>query len=141
MIGFFGQYIPFLTYITNLIIRYFAYMVDLCATLPGNFVVGKIPNALAAILLFLALGMFARETKIKHIPRISWLVSFSVAMIFVHLPYHGEFATFDIRQGDAVVIREPYNKTITLIDTGGKVTFGEQQHGKNRSTSVPMARR
>ena len=42
MIGFFGQYIPFLTYITNLIIRYFAYMVDLCATLPGNFVVGKI---------------------------------------------------------------------------------------------------
>lgn len=105
MIGFFGQYIPFLTYITNLIIRYFAYMVDLCATLPGNFVVGKIPNALAAILLFLALGMFAREAKIKHISRISWLVSFSVAMIFVHLPYHGEFATFDIRQGDGYKTR------------------------------------
>ncbi|MDG9750076.1 hypothetical protein [Leuconostoc mesenteroides] len=70
--------------------------------------------------------MFAREAKIKHISRISWLVSFSVAMIFVHLPYHGEFATFDIGQGDAAVIREPYNKTITLIDTGGKVTFGEQ---------------
>lgn len=126
MVGFFGQFIPLLTYITNLVIRYFAYMVDFCATLPGNFVVGKIPDALAVVLLFLALGVFAREPKIKHVARISWLVSFGVAMICVHLPYHGEFATFDIGQGDAAVIREPYNKTITLIDTGGKVTFGEQ---------------
>lgn len=33
---------------------------------------------------------------------------------------------FDIGQGDSFLIREPFNRSVTLIDTGGKVQFASE---------------
>ncbi|TYC45985.1 DNA internalization-related competence protein ComEC/Rec2 [Leuconostoc litchii] len=130
MIGYFGQSFSFLSEITNNIIHSFASFVDLCATLPGNIVIGKVPCLLSVVLFVLAIGIFVREKKIKYYSKLLWWAFLVIAMIWTHFPFQGEYATFDIGQGDAALVRERFNKTITLIDTGGQVEFGQQQTWK-----------
>ena len=41
----------------------------------------------------------------------------------IHFPLNGEVTFVDIGQGDSIIIREPFNRRVTMIDTGGKLNF------------------
>lgn len=127
MIGFFGQLLPIVMHLMNAVIKLFAQTVDAIANLPGQIVVGHIPWFFVILLFMLSLILFVRQKRIAQFARIGWLVLLTLTMIWTHLPLHGEITTFDIGQGDSALIREPFNRTVTLIDTGGKLTFGDQQ--------------
>lgn len=53
----------------------------------------------------------------------TWLFAFLTGFFLVHFSKTGEFTTFDIGQRDEALLKEPYNQSVTLIDTGGKVSF------------------
>ncbi|WP_268913833.1 ComEC/Rec2 family competence protein [Lentilactobacillus sp. SPB1-3] len=44
----------------------------------------------------------------------------------IHFPVSGEVTMIDVGQGDSFLIRQPFNRHITLIDTGGKIHFNQQ---------------
>lgn len=127
MIGFIGQTVPFVTYLMNSVIELFAHSVDYIATLPGNLIIGKLSWFVAIILFMMALLLFVTEKKVAQLARLLWIMLLGVVLLFMRFPVHGELSIFDIGQGDATLIREPFNRSVTLIDTGGQVTFGSKQ--------------
>jgi len=128
MIGYFGQSVTGVVYWMNATIASFAKTLDWLATWPGDLIVGKIPWLFVLLLLIAGLLCFVREKKVALYSRVLWPTIFAITLIWTHFPVHGELTTFDIGQGDAALIRTPFNRTVTLIDTGGKVTFGQQKN-------------
>lgn len=53
-----------------------------------------------------------------------------ITFMYIHYPLQGEVSFFDVGQGDSILIREPFNHSITMIDTGGKLQFGRRQNSK-----------
>lgn len=53
------------------------------------------------------------------------MASYGLAFGVIHLPLHGEVTYFDVGQGDSILIREPFNRRVTLIDTGGHLSFAQ----------------
>ncbi|MFR0771926.1 MAG: hypothetical protein ACLSH6_09310 [Limosilactobacillus pontis] len=39
-------------------------------------------------------------------------------LLVIHLPLNGEVTFVDIGQGDCILIREPFNRRVMMIDTG-----------------------
>lgn len=128
MIGYFGQSVTGVVYWMNATIASFAKTLDWLATWPGDLIIGKIPWLFVLLLLIAGLLCFVREKKVALYARVLWPTIFAITLIWTHFPVHGELTTFDIGQGDAALIRTPFNRTVTLIDTGGKVTFGQQKN-------------
>ncbi|MGO3411461.1 MAG: DNA internalization-related competence protein ComEC/Rec2 [Leuconostoc falkenbergense] len=127
MLGYFGQSFSIIVDSANAIIHFFAMLIDWLAILPGNIVIGKMPEWIATLLVVLGFCMFCREKIIVSHVRILWLLLLILTIVSIRRPFTGEFTTFDIGQGDAALIRTPFNHTVTIIDTGGQVTFGSKQ--------------
>ncbi|MDF7626455.1 DNA internalization-related competence protein ComEC/Rec2 [Lactobacillaceae bacterium L1_55_11] len=122
-IGFVGQGCPGVTPLTNQLLHVFASSLDRVAQLPGLLVVGKLPG-LVLLLMFISTWLFwVPKRRLKRAAVSLWLLSLSLGWFWVHWPSHGEFTTFDIGQGDAALVRTPFNRSVTLIDTGGLVDF------------------
>ncbi|MFT8910348.1 DNA internalization-related competence protein ComEC/Rec2 [Leuconostoc pseudomesenteroides] len=127
MLGYFGQRFPIIVDSANAIIHFFAALIDWLAVLPGNIVIGKIPELSTTLLIVFGFCMFCREKIIVSRARLIWLLLLASTILIIKRPLTGEFTTFDIGQGDAALIRTPLNHTVTVVDTGGQVTFGEKQ--------------
>ncbi|CAH1852822.1 DNA internalization-related competence protein ComEC/Rec2 [Convivina intestini] len=126
LVGYLGQGWPLISGFCNDILRIFANLIDFCATLPGNFVIGKFPWLLSLGLFLVGWFVYHANRKVSCGAKIIWVSLFLLGYLSVHFPYQGEFTTFDIGQGDSALIRTPWNQSITMIDTGGKVEFGKQ---------------
>ncbi len=118
--------IPFITSFVNQLIHLFASIIDTVASLPLNCVVGKLAWPFVLLLLILAMLSFTNKKTTARIARMTWLITLILGIIWVRFPLHGEVSLFDIGQGDAILVRLPFNQNVTLIDTGGKVNFGEE---------------
>ena len=109
-------------------IYYFDVIVNLISDLPGNVDFGK-PNFVFVLVAFLL------TLKLIDRPKIRWMLLITgiyvVAFLLIHFPVNGEVAYFDVGQGDSFLVREPFNRSVTIIDTGGKLNFG------NASKSSP----
>ncbi|UQS86470.1 DNA internalization-related competence protein ComEC/Rec2 [Nicoliella spurrieriana] len=102
----------------------FDLVVNWMGALPGNVLFGKPPVLISAILFILTL-ILVNKPNVK-----SWTILISVYLftfLMIHFPITGEVSYFDVGQGDSFLIRSPFNRSINLIDTGGKVIFGKQQ--------------
>ncbi|MEX0381206.1 DNA internalization-related competence protein ComEC/Rec2 [Leuconostoc sp. MS02] len=133
MIGFIGQSLPIVTHVMNTVIQLFASGVDYIATLPGHLIIGKISWLLVMILFIMSLLLFVKEKRVAKLARVTWILLLSLVMLWARFPLTGEFSIFDIGQGDAILIREPFNRSVTLIDTGGKVLFESKQQWQEQS--------
>lgn len=98
--------------------------------LPGMIVFGKPP--LVMVLLMLSLTFFLAIADRLYAKRISLaLVTIYLGTFcWIHFPINGEVTMFDIGQGDSFLIREPFNRSVTMIDTGGKVQFNSESWQK-----------
>ncbi|MFC6170746.1 DNA internalization-related competence protein ComEC/Rec2 [Loigolactobacillus jiayinensis] len=61
---------------------------------------------------------------------------------WLHFPLQGRVVFFDIGQGDSILIETPFHREVTLIDTGGKLHFGQaawqQKASQTRAEQVTI---
>mgnify|MGYP003364936929 CR=1 FL=1 len=103
-------------------LQLFHQLVTLLSKLPGQIIFGKPPLAFTAVLVIISLAWIAFP---RYKRRISWLLlsCYLMGFIWIHFPLHGEVTFVDVGQGDSILIRMPFNRSVTVIDTGGKVGF------------------
>lgn len=95
--------------------------------LPGLLLIGKPGRWLVCFLLIIALKLVASNAQSlkKRLGKIYWL-TWLVTGIYFHILPFGEITFFDVGQGDSILIREPFNRSVTMVDTGGKLQFGSR---------------
>ncbi|MFC6180713.1 DNA internalization-related competence protein ComEC/Rec2 [Lactiplantibacillus daowaiensis] len=88
--------------------------------LPGLLTVGQPPTWLAWGLALVTLWVLRRPS------RWLWrtlLCGYLGLILGRRWPLQGAVQFIDIGQGDAILIREPFNRQVSLIDTGGRLQF------------------
>jgi competence protein ComEC len=118
--------IPWLAGMLNPVIKLFELVLKVLDLLPGLIQVGKPPRWLVLVALVMALKLISANRCLmrKWLSRTYILLWFSVWSWFKLNPF-GEVSFFDVGQGDSILIREPFNRSVTMVDTGGKVQFGK----------------
>ncbi|MGY5263133.1 DNA internalization-related competence protein ComEC/Rec2 [Lactiplantibacillus plantarum] len=87
---------------------------------PGLLIIGQ-PSALWAWTLSL-LSLWLLRTPQR---RYCWglLLAYMCFSISLRFPLHGAVQFIDVGQGDSILIRQPFNRQVSLIDTGGQLHF------------------
>ncbi|MHC9536803.1 DNA internalization-related competence protein ComEC/Rec2 [Dellaglioa sp. BT-FLS60] len=119
--GLIGHHFPYATDVINHILSAFIGFCDQLARLPLTITFGKPNLYMCALLLVCSLGCFLRQSSMRR-----WIMLISLYIgifLWIHFPIRQEVVFFDIGQGDSTLIRKPFNRQITLVDTGGKVHF------------------
>lgn len=93
------------------------------AQLPGNVPFGKPTWWVAWLWLAGTWWLFTRPPQRRRRWLLGLLASYGLVYGAIHLPLTGEVTYFDVGQGDSILIREPFNRRVTLIDTGGRLGF------------------
>ncbi|MBX8455748.1 DNA internalization-related competence protein ComEC/Rec2 [Apilactobacillus kunkeei] len=109
------------------ILNSFDAAVNWLGALPGQINFGK-PNLYVATLLLIMTLVVIDKVSFKRVSLL--LCMYLITFMYIHYPLQGEVSFFDVGQGDSILIREPFNHSITMIDTGGKLQFGRRQNSK-----------
>ena len=91
------------------------------AQFPGMINFGKPPLLVGISLFILTMIALAQPQFLKW-----WrilILAYLGCLVLIHFPLTGEVVFADIGQGDSIIIREPFNRRVMMIDTGGKVSF------------------
>lgn len=100
----------------------FHQLVSQLSHLPGQVTFGKPSLFLTSLLLVISLCWLAFPKLKKHF-MLSLMGIYLVGFVWIHFPLHGEVTFVDVGQGDSILVRMPFNRSVTVIDTGGKVGF------------------
>lgn len=129
-----GHFIPASVLIVNDGLLRFQHLLEWLGNLPGLIIFGKIPSCISLVLLILTLLIFDLP-KFKRPFILFTFMIYLTCFLIIRFPIHGEVVFFDIGQGDSILIREPFNRRIMLIDTGGHLNFKTPQWKKRVITS------
>nr|WP_083479397.1 DNA internalization-related competence protein ComEC/Rec2 [Liquorilactobacillus oeni] len=122
--SFFFCLVPVAIPILQVFVDIFAFL----AKLPTVITFGKPP--LFFIVFWLAI-QFMLEYSLHTRRLLGILVgSYVAAAAIIRFPLSPEVVYFDIGQGDCTLVRETFNRSVTLIDTGGKVSFSSERWRK-----------
>lgn len=133
-----GSLIPLVSEACNTILVQSVNILTAIANFPTNIIYGKPP--LFWIVFWMFLSILLMLGKHKRILVALCISSYFFVFMWIHYPLYGEIVYIDIGQGDSTLIRTPYNKSITLIDTGGKVSFQTEKwqtrHSKTNGETI-----
>ncbi len=118
---------PQLTGPVEWLLRTFNDGLNLVGRLPGMILFGKPPVLIALLMFGLTLIVIIHLGKKLKICWAALIGLYLGTFIWIHYPLHGEVTMFDVGQGDSFLIRTPFNRSVTLIDTGGKPIFNQQK--------------
>lgn len=91
--------------------------------LPGNLAFGKPAWWVAWGWFLLTWWLYSRPPRQRRVGLSLLLTSYLVVFLAIHYPLTGEVSYFDVGQGDSILLREPFNRRVTLIDVGGHLAF------------------
>lgn len=111
--------------LVSMLLNNFDAAVNWLGTLPGQINFGK-PNIYVATLLFIITLLVIDKLNFKR--GVMLICIYLMTFLYIHYPIEGEVSFFDVGQGDSILIREPFNRTVTMIDTGGKLQIGQHQN-------------
>ena len=84
---------------------------------------------------FLLLRLEQKYKLMKICHSVGFLVClFIVQMFYPYVNPNGKVMFIDVGQGDSILIQLPYNKGVFLIDTGGRISFPQEEWEKPKST-------
>ncbi|WP_342767232.1 DNA internalization-related competence protein ComEC/Rec2 [Bacillus taeanensis] len=127
----------FLIVVLSFIIQFIHRTLHFIQAIPfGHIIVGK-PHDVIIFLLFLSIfiALLQWENKGKH-----WIIKAIVPMmviLIVHFiaPFlnpERKVTILDVGQGDSILIELPYRKAVYLIDSGGLVSFSNDEEWQKR---------
>lgn len=103
------------------------------------FVSGRLPVAVMVLWALTGILLLLMMEK-----RMSWLSACLFVIVFISLaasnrltPF-GEIIMIDVGQGDAILIKEPFNRDVTLIDTGGAVNWREYEEWEVKQSQFAL---
>lgn len=117
-----GHQLPGILVIFNGFLCEYQNILSLLAKCPGLIIFGKIPNWVTFLLVIICL-LYAERSVPTRSTSILIVIAYSVIFMMIHFPMRGEITFFDIGQGDSILIKEPFNRRVMLIDTGGQLLF------------------
>lgn len=89
-------------------------------TLPGLLTIGQPPAWIGWLIGLMTLWLLRRPTKRLAV---KLALVYAGMIISLHWPWQGAIQFIDIGQGDSILIRQPFNRSVSLIDTGGRLQF------------------
>lgn len=120
-----GKVLPMMVLLVEFGLKAFNDGLNWISMLPGLIIFGK--PSLVVVIAMLLLTFCLVLKKVNHKRLIIGLGCLYVGtFLVIHFPLTGEITMFDIGQGDSFLVRAPMNRSVTLIDTGGKVDFSTQ---------------
>lgn len=140
LVFFLGNYLIDLTFISSQVERGILlmekYLFQLNELRWIHVTTGKIPLViyLASLVCLLAWVMVGEKT--RKFSTMWLLCSMSLPTLFKYVNPTGYVAFVDVGQGDALVIKQPFNRGTILVDTGGKIIF---ENKKNGHADKPLA--
>ncbi len=135
--GIGGQMMPWLSNATEWLLTLFTQGLNLIDALPGMIVFGKPAAWVVGALTILTLVLMTQ--RFKRWVGIALGVLYLASFLVIHFPPSGEVTFFDIGQGDSFLVRSPYNRQVTMIDTGGRVNFsGKKLSGRSRAQRISI---
>ncbi|MCO0831714.1 DNA internalization-related competence protein ComEC/Rec2 [Fructobacillus sp. W13] len=117
-------WLPGLLLFANFAVWLFDRAIYWLGMLPGYVVLGAFCWPVLVALFLLPFFFFGKGRRVKVALGVIYFLLFSGNFLAVKLNRSGEFTTFDVGQGDAAALIEPFKKSVTVIDTGGRVSFG-----------------
>ncbi|RRK11614.1 DNA internalization-related competence protein ComEC/Rec2 [Lactiplantibacillus garii] len=115
-----GQWLPGVAGWCDGILAAFQRVIATLATWPGLLIIGQPSATWAWALGLLSLWCLRSPTKRWF----SWLaVAYGCCLVSIRFPWRGAVQFIDVGQGDSILIRQPFNRTVSLIDTGGRLKF------------------
>lgn len=92
---------------------------------------GQLPAILASSCILLLFYAWCSPHKRRYYGVLATL--YLAGFCWLHFPLQGRVVFFDIGQGDSILIETPFHHEVTLIDTGGKLHFGQKAWQKKDS--------
>lgn len=102
------------------------FLTTLNQTFDFSLVTGRLPGLVFLLLLFSVFTLIKRIESRRR-PSLISLVSLGLSLFYYQMTPIGYLLMLDVGQGDAIVVRDPMSKSVTLIDTGGQVQWGENE--------------
>lgn len=108
----------------------------------GKVTFGQISwwQVILALIITLIFLIYPKSKKIKVQVLISLCAIYVTFFLLIHFPLYGQVTFIDVGQGDSILITTPMKRKVYLIDTGGKLRFGNARKSEpqlNRIT-VPL---
>lgn len=102
-------------------------LANLAKTGFGQLIYGQVKAWQLALLFALTfLYLITRKKKYRHILAAVYLLIF----VTIHFPLEGQVSFIDVGQGDSILLTTPIRRRVYLIDTGGKLTFGQKKQSQ-----------
>lgn len=104
-----------------------------------SFVLGRLPY----FVLFILIGIILFNLKkIEQKQRLSLPLQLAICtcLFWNRLSPLGYVVMLDVGQGDAILIKEPMTRKITLIDTGGQVQWQEKEDWQQRDREFTIGK-
>ena len=113
------------------------FLTRLNQTFDFSLVTGRLPGL---VFLFLILSVFIAIKRIEGRQRVSIisLMGIGFSLLYYQITPVGYVLMLDVGQGEAIVVRDPESKRITLIDTGGQVQWGEKEDWQIRENAFSI---
>lgn len=113
----------------------FSQLINYLGELPGMIIFGRLPTGWLWACLLVSLLLVDAQTKSRRRRlAIKLVVLYATAFLILHCPFDGEVSFLDIGQGDSILLRSPFNRHVSLIDTGGRVGFLKPAWAKRKTT-------
>ena len=112
--------------ITNTVLMVFSGLTNWFGQLPGMVTFGHLSTLFTWVcLLMTLLAIDERRPRVRCKWLIALAIVYGVAFVTIRWPVDGEVSFIDVGQGDSILLRTPFNRHVSLIDTGGKVGFSK----------------
>ncbi|PIO83634.1 DNA internalization-related competence protein ComEC/Rec2 [Loigolactobacillus backii] len=98
-------------------------------------VFGRLTGTITLILLILTAIMLTVSKKYRISMGLFLGSIYLTAFLLIHYPLVDRVIFFDIGQGDSILIESRLHKRITLIDTGGRLTFNQAGWRKQKRSA------
>lgn len=117
------NWLPLFSLLVNWLLKWFELLLGELSSWPGMISFGK-PFPIIIWLLFIVTLLIIDHYQLKSLLLLGSM--YIIAFMTIHIPLYGEVTFVDIGQGDSAIIRYPFSNRVELIDTGGKVLFGNR---------------